>query len=385
MKMMKAWVRPGYAGFLTLTAMLSGCGQYMPVAPVVKPAPQNSPSPQFLYVANGISSTVSGFSIDAASGALTPVGPAVAADEGSIYLAASPNGKFVYVANAETNSSSVSAYTVNAATGVLTPTMPAAFKITGDTQPFGITVDRTSSHVYTTNFNSISAFNIDRLTGALSDVPGTPVLLTKDILPQSLTFSPNGQFLYMTGGATNKVYAFSINADGLPVTTDQPVAAGTFPIGIVAEPSGKFVYVVNWISDDVSRYTITPGTGALVPASATTSLGRGCGPQELAVDPSSKFLFVSCPGFGSIAQLAIDPSTGALTPLPVFSISTNAGPRGIAVDASGMFVYSALQSLNRASGSAIGATGELKAIDSAPATGRDPLGVAIASPGRGIQ
>jgi 6-phosphogluconolactonase (cycloisomerase 2 family) len=94
---------------------------------------------------------------------------------------------------------------------------------------------------------------------------------------------------------------------------------------------------------------------------------------------------VSCPGFGSIAQLAIDPATGALTPLPMFSISTNAGPRGIAVDASGMFVYSALQSLNRTSGSAIGATGELKAIANSPATGMDPLGVAIASPGRGNQ
>ncbi len=227
---------------------------------------------------------MSGFSIDAASGALTPVGPAVAADEGSIYLAASPNGKFVYVANAETTSSSVSAYKVNAATGVLTPTMPAAFAITGDSQPFGITVDRTSSHVYTTNFNSISAFKIDPMTGALSDVPGTPVLLAKDILPQSLTLSANGQFLYMTGGATNNVYAFSINADGLPVTINKPVATGTFPIGIVAEPSGKFVYAVNWISDDVSRYTITPVTGALVPASANNfawawvwASGTGCG------------------------------------------------------------------------------------------------------------
>jgi DNA-binding beta-propeller fold protein YncE len=382
MKMMEAWVRPGSAVFLALTTMLSGCGQYTQVAPV-KPAPPNSPSPQFLYVANGISSTVSGFSIDAASGELTPVGPAVAADEGSIYLAASPNGKFLYVANAETSSNSVSAYTINAATGVLTPTTPAAFPITGDSQPFGIVVDRTSSHVYTTNFNSISAFKIDPISGALSDVPGTPVLFAKEIQPQSLTLSPDGRFLYVTAAVTNEVIEFSLSADGLPGTMSKSVAAGTFPTGIVAEPSGRFVYVVNWISDDVSRYTITPSTGALVPASTTTSLGRGCGPQELAVDPSSRFLFVSCPGFGSIAQLAIDPTTGALSQmLPMFSISTNAGPRGVAVDGSGMFVYSALQSLNRASGSTIGTTGELKAISDSPATGRDPLGVAIASPGK---
>src|ERR1700759_3991041 len=134
-------------GCLLSGAMLSSCGSgTMPMQPVPV-----TPNLQFVYVVNAISSTVSGFSVNSTSGALTPVGPAVPAEDGSIYAAAAPDGKFLYVANAELDSSSVSAYVINPLTGVLTPTNPSSFKVTGDTQPFGIAVDPTSTHVYTTN------------------------------------------------------------------------------------------------------------------------------------------------------------------------------------------------------------------------------------------
>jgi hypothetical protein len=52
-------------------------------------------------------------------------------------------------------------------------------------------------------------------------------------------------------------------------------------------------------------------------------------------------------------------------------------PRGIAVDRSGLFIYSAWNQQNRAGTTAIAANGDLTPVDGTPATGRGPLGVAL--------
>ena len=74
----------------------------------------------------------------------------------------------------------------------------------------------------------------------------------------------------------------------------------------------------------------------------------------------------------------MDPVTGALSALGSFSTGQFTQPRGLAVDASGMFLYSALNQQNRASTAAINPDGSLKALPGTPATGRGPLGVALA-------
>jgi 6-phosphogluconolactonase len=367
----------GLSGLLLFTTALSSSGVDSFSMPVRFPGESN---PHFLYVVNSISSTVLGFAINPGTGALTAIDPAVPADDGSIYAAATPNGRFLYVANGDLDSSSVSAYRINPRTGVLAPTSPAAFPITGDNQPFGIAVDPSSTHVYTANTASISAFRIDQVTGALSNVPGTPVA-TGNVEPQDLALTPNGKILYVTYGLTNQVAAYALNDQGLPVPMmGTPVTTGDFPEGIVVEPGGRFAYVVNWLSDDVSGYKVTPETGLLVPL-GTTSLGQGCEPQELAVNPSGKFLYVTCPGFSNIAQFAINPQNGSLTPVQSpLSAGLAAEPRGIAVDPSGRFVYSAFNGPNRIGVAEIGLTGALKLTPATQETMNGPLGVAIANP-----
>jgi 6-phosphogluconolactonase (cycloisomerase 2 family) len=119
------------AGFLLVVLLALGCGGPMqaPSAnsnpPTTQPAPTaNHASSKFLYVVNSIEKTVQGFAIDAATGALNAVGPAVAADDAPIYAAATPDGKFLYVANAGTDAIGVSGYRVDGLRGSLMPTVP---------------------------------------------------------------------------------------------------------------------------------------------------------------------------------------------------------------------------------------------------------------------
>lgn len=369
-----------YAALLTCLFWFVGCGGSMPSTvsgsaqgPVTTMSRATS---RFLYVVNSIEETVQGFAIDAATGGLTAVGLAVATDDAPIYAAATPDGKFLYVANAGTKAIGVSGYRINGTTGELTATVPAEFATTGDTQPFGIAVDATSTRLYTTNHHSISAFTIDPATGALSDVPGTPVAIPDTNLLGTLALTPNGQFLYAADVQNSSVWEFSVTASGLPQRIGS-VPTGRYPVGIAVDSAGRFVYVANWVSNDISRYSITPETGALVAASSTTAMPDGCNPQELAVDAAAQSLFVSCPALGIIERFTIDPASGALSNLLSFPTGPLTQPRGVAVDGSGSFVYSAWNMQNRASATAIDSSGALNAVSGAPATGRGPIGLAL--------
>jgi 6-phosphogluconolactonase len=49
------------------------------------------------------------------------------------------------------------------------------------------------------------------------------------------------------------------------------MAAGTHPTGVVVDPTGKFLYVANQNSDNISSYTIAAGSGALSTVSTTAA------------------------------------------------------------------------------------------------------------------
>src|SRR6266436_1332658 len=81
---------------------------------------------QFAYVANQFSTNVSGYTINAATGALIPIpGSPFPAGALPLSVVVDPTGRFAYVANA--NSANVSGYTINAATGTLIPIFGSPF------------------------------------------------------------------------------------------------------------------------------------------------------------------------------------------------------------------------------------------------------------------
>jgi hypothetical protein len=105
---MKAKVRPSFFGFLVFAAVLSDCsGSNMrALIPTSNPLPQG---PQFSYVANSGSRTVSGFSFNVMSGAPDFAGAEVATDDGGVREAAAPNGKLLYLQIGGTGSKRVGA------------------------------------------------------------------------------------------------------------------------------------------------------------------------------------------------------------------------------------------------------------------------------------
>jgi 6-phosphogluconolactonase (cycloisomerase 2 family) len=99
---------------------------------------------------------------------------------------------------------------------------------------------------------------------------------------------------------------------------------------VTVDPAGKFAYVANGGSNNVSAYTINAATGALTPV-AGSPFTAGSVPIEVAVDPTGKFAYVSNDGSDNVTAYAINAATGALAPVVGSPFAAGSVPYGIAV------------------------------------------------------
>jgi 6-phosphogluconolactonase (cycloisomerase 2 family) len=226
------------------------------------------PSGKFAFAADGGtlpaggaggSSNVSMYTIDGTTGALTLMGT-VSTGTGPDSVAVDPSGKFVYVTNeydVPGGTGSVSMYTLDATTGALT----SIGTIAAGTEPVSVVADPAGQFAYVANFqsNNVSMYSIDATTGALTSI-GTIAAGTN---PDSVAVDPAGKFAYVSNNGSNNVSMYTINSTTGALTSVGMIAAGQFPTSVAVHPSGKFVYVTNYGSNTVSMYSIDATTGVL--------------------------------------------------------------------------------------------------------------------------
>ena len=276
-----------------------------------------TPSGAFVYVPDDAAGDVLAFSANAGSGALTAVSgspfPGVPA---AFAVAVDPSSRFVYVANANSNSNNISGYTINSATGALTAMSGSPFQADNDTR--ALAIDPTGKFLYAANAtsNDVSAFTINSSSGVLTQIAGSPFSIPGvNPVPQSIAVDPATKFVFVGSSAGGGICAFTINATtgALTQVAGSPFAnPGGSDYGIVVDPSDRFVYVANDSTTSVSAYSITAGTGALTMISGSP-YSAGTGAVSIAVDPSGRFLYVPDVGSRSVFMFTIDSSSGALT------------------------------------------------------------------------
>ena len=66
------------------------------------------------------------------------------------------------------------------------------------------------------------------------------------------------------------------------LTVSSVTTAGSLPIAVAIDPSGQFLYAVNYNSNDVSAYTLSD-TGALTPVPGSP-FAVGVQPHSIAID-----------------------------------------------------------------------------------------------------
>jgi DNA-binding beta-propeller fold protein YncE len=240
----------------------------------------------WVYVVNSVDNTISEFSVDS-SGSLvaTTVAPVSTGVE-PWHLTLSPDGKYAYVAdhgNAAPGGMTIHQYAVDPTTGALTALNPATVP-TAFPYPGGIAVDPTSAYAYLSNINGKSV----------------------------------SEFAIGTSGA-------------LTVLNPASVAAGTEPVYLAFDPTGRYAYEANYTLDfspapgTVSQYTV--GTGGQLTPMATPAVLAGDGPAWIAFDPFGKYAYVTNIGNGmqpgNVSEYAIG-TDGTLTLIGTANAGLNA-------------------------------------------------------------
>jgi len=305
--------------------------------------PPPTGSGYYAYTLNQISRTVSAFKINTATGALTSVeGYQFAGDDYPQSIASDPTGKFAYIASTKYDRSGyVSAYTINASTGALTPVAGSPFA--AGIGAISIAVDPSGKFAYVANCltnnewtaDYVSAFMVNATTGALTPVAGSP--FAAELGSHSVVVDFSGKFAYVANMNSGNISAFTINAStgaltpvpGSPFNTvdDDPYSAPNF---VAVDSSGKFVYVVNGIAGCISAFTINTSTGALT-AVPGSPFAAWFDPKSIAVDPTGKFAYVANFSSCNVSAFTISATTGALSTVSGSPFATGDWPVAIAI------------------------------------------------------
>jgi 6-phosphogluconolactonase (cycloisomerase 2 family) len=301
----------------------------------------------FVYVINNASFDLDAYAVDSTTGDLTLVsGSPYPTGDQPVAVTVDPTGRFVYVVDYNNLPALgfISAWSIDGATGALTPVPGSPFQ-TGFL-PRAITIDATGHFAYVANSgdDTVSAYTINGITGALAVIPRSP--FPAGSRPYSVTAS--GSFLYVANNGSNDVSAYTIDSatGALAAIPGSPFSAGTGPYSVTA--TGRFVYVANLSSSDISAYTIDSVTGALA-AIPGSPFPTDVAPSSVVVDPTGHFAYVAnCGTFcssddlydtGGVSGYTIDATTGALTAMPGSPFGAGNYPNSLAVLPSGGFLY----------------------------------------------
>jgi len=296
------------------------------------------PSGKFLYVANpGIGGAsendISLFTI-ASNGSLTEVPPRAPIGQNASQpeiLAMDPAGKYLYVAN--TQSENISVFSIDSSSGTLTQLANSPFSIGLPMLNMQLTASGNYLYVSAASGSSASPGWIAGFSVTAGALQRVSLISSDGVNPYGLAIDPNGTYLYAGNTSSNSISIFSgANTGTLKEVSGSPFAdIYNDPVALLLDSKGQYLYVANQVSNNVAVYAITSATGlpvALTTSTSTFAFGTESDPSFLALDPSGKYLFVANQGTSAGIE-SFGVSSGNLTSLYTYSVGNT--PSSIAV------------------------------------------------------
>src|SRR6266851_1780678 len=308
-----------------------------------------------LFVSTQGDSLVSAYTINLATGVLTANGAGVATGTIPSAMLLAPSGSALFIVNSNPaitptvpptpctlpdNPGSISAYTVKS-DGTLSPASGSA---PAGLIPLAMAIDSGGHFLFVANqglqckpdSGTISVFSIQdtTLTKVGSDVPVADPSAPSNPGPAGIAVTPDGGFLYIANSGSSNVSAFAVcnqvvtscsnptSPDGtLTPLSGSPFSAGLGPTSIVAAPSGKFLFVVDRQSNQISEYKLATGTGVLT-ANTQASISTGGTPAGVTLrtgttivsttQGTTDYLYVANLGASTMTVFSFDSTVGVL-------------------------------------------------------------------------
>jgi len=161
-------------------------------------------------------------------------------------------------------------------------------------------------------------------TGALTPLSGTSFSSSLQtwqgyhagVTPSAIVADPTGRFVYVTDETSNQIYGFSIDnqlTGNLTALVSSPYGTGLFPVSITIDPRGKYLYTANYNSGTVSSFAIDQASGSLSGVAGTGGFSTGTRPTCVTIDPAlGIYLYTSNYLDGTVSAAQLNPNTGSL-------------------------------------------------------------------------
>ncbi len=270
------------------------------------------------------------------------------------WVTAHPSGRFLYAVSELGNDSTITGYSIDRASGNLTKLNSV---LSGGSAACHLAINKPASLIYVANYGNgtVAAFRLskDGTLGertALIQHQGSSVNQRRQRGPHAhaVVLAPDGKFLMVPDLGTDQYIVYNAGADGslTPFETGSPkVKPGSGPRHFAFHPNGKLGYGLNEMGSSVTGFNYD-GKGALREIETISTLPVGFQEEsnsaEIEVDTAGRFLYASNRGHDSITVFAIDRGKGTLT--EVQRIPTQGKtPRNFKIDPSGKFLLAANQ------------------------------------------
>ena len=246
---------------------------------------------------------------------------------------------FLFVANqglqSDPATGTVSVYTVS--NNSLSEVAGSPFRVATVSAPTGpgpaaVAVTPDGKFLYVANQfdGTVSSFSVDATSGALT--PG--IVVPVQIAPAGLGITPNGGFLYVANSGSSSVSAFAVcnqivtscadptSPDGtLTPVAGSPFSAGIGPTAIQSTADGKFLFVIDRQSNQISEYKVATGTGVLT-TNTQPSISTGGSPAGISLRlgievnqttlGTTDYLYVPNLGSSNMTAYSFDSTLGVL-------------------------------------------------------------------------
>jgi 6-phosphogluconolactonase len=317
--------------------------------------------PKFAYVANSGSNSISEYSINTNGTLLELAGSPLPDSNGPVSVAATPSGAFVYAVDANHKVSGYSA----GVSGTLTAVPGSPFS--GFTAPVALATDPSNTYVFVVD--QMTSPNPGRIwmekigsDGSLTPVNSAP---NNSNTATAVAMAPGSFYFFVLNSAEKTIVAFEAGyAFNSPSITgpNGTASTGNGPSAVAVDPTSNFVYVANRTDGTVSAYKISDGNdghnqGAPFPVAGSPYIA-GTSPSAVVAEPSGKYLYVANSGSSNIFAYKIKATTGALTRI-AGSFPTGSAPDSLSVSNNGKFLYASNKSSGNVSVFTINANGTL--------------------------
>jgi 6-phosphogluconolactonase len=291
------------------------------------------PSRKFLYSVNELSEIkghrgggVSAFSIDPASGMLSPLDQESSVGEGPCHLVVDRQGKNVLVANY--GSGSVACLPIDADGRVQQASSFIQHKGSGanperqsSPHAHSINLDAAGRFVVAADLglDKVFIYSFDAAHGKLTENQPAFATVAPGSGPRHFAFHPDGHFGYVISEMANTVTAFAYDADKGVLSEIQSISTlpadfrgRSYTAEVQVHPSGNFLYGSNRGHHSIAIFTIDASTGKLTTVGFEPTQGKN--PRNFAIDPTGRYLLAENQDSDTIVVFGIDSKTGALRP-----------------------------------------------------------------------